>query len=73
MQAVPVQSRARVQPARRESVFQRAEASATLRTLQRSGPNHYATLGLDRLCSNEQIRAAYRVLARQHQDRKSVV
>ena len=48
------------------SDFQRAEASATLRALQRSGPNHYATLGLDRLCSHEQIRAAYRVLARQH-------
>ena len=48
------------------SGFQRAEASATLRELQRSGPNHYATLGLDRLCSSEQIRAAYRVLARQH-------
>ena len=48
------------------SGFQRAGASATLRLLQRSGPNHYATLGLDRLCSSEQIRAAYRVLARQH-------
>jgi DnaJ-class molecular chaperone len=34
--------------------------------LQRSGTNHYATLGLDRRCSDEQIRAAYRVLARQH-------
>jgi DnaJ-class molecular chaperone len=34
--------------------------------LQRSGPNHYATLGLDRRCSFEQIRAAYRVLARRH-------
>lgn len=29
-------------------------------------PNHYAVLGLDRKCSLEQIRAAYRILARQH-------
>jgi curved DNA-binding protein len=28
--------------------------------------NHYATLGLDRRCTAEQIRAAYRTLARQH-------
>ena len=28
--------------------------------------NHYATLGLDRRCSEEQIRAAYRLLAKQH-------
>lgn len=28
--------------------------------------NHYAALGLDRRCSAEQIRAAYRVLAKQH-------
>jgi curved DNA-binding protein len=28
--------------------------------------NHYATLGLDRRCTDAQIRAAYRVLARQH-------
>ena len=34
--------------------------------LQRTRPNHYATLGLDSHCSSEQIRAAYRVLARQH-------
>ena len=34
--------------------------------MQRSGPNHYATLGLDRRCSFEQVRAAYRVLARKH-------
>jgi curved DNA-binding protein len=34
--------------------------------LQRSETNHYATLGLDRLCTPAQIRAAYRVLARQH-------
>ena len=37
-----------------------------LRSLQRTRPNHYAALGLDRLCSFEQIRAAYRVLARKH-------
>jgi curved DNA-binding protein len=37
-----------------------------LRPLQRSRPNHYFTLGLDRHCSFEQIRAAYRVLARKH-------
>jgi len=29
-------------------------------------PNHYATLGLDRRCADAQIRAAYRLLARQH-------
>jgi curved DNA-binding protein len=34
--------------------------------LQRAGPNHYATLGLDRHCTTAQIRAAYRSLARQH-------
>jgi curved DNA-binding protein len=34
--------------------------------LQASTPNHYATLGLDRRCTAEQIRAAYRLLARQH-------
>ena len=34
--------------------------------MQRSAPNHYATLGLDRRCTLAQIRAAYRVLAKQH-------
>jgi DnaJ-class molecular chaperone len=34
--------------------------------LQRAGKNHYATLGLDRRCTLAQIRAAYRVLAKQH-------
>jgi DnaJ-class molecular chaperone len=34
--------------------------------LQRPEPNHYATLGLDRRCSPVQIRAAYRLLAKQH-------
>ncbi len=29
-------------------------------------PNHYATLGLNRGCSEEQIRIAYRMLAKQH-------
>ena len=29
-------------------------------------PDHYATLGLDRRCTDDQIRAAYRVLAKQH-------
>ena len=29
-------------------------------------PDHYATLGLDRRCTDTQIRAAYRVLAKQH-------
>jgi len=32
--------------------------------LQTSLPNHYATLGLDHQCSADQIRAAYRVLAK---------
>lgn len=34
--------------------------------MPRPGPNHYATLGLDHRCSHEQIRAAYRLLAREH-------
>jgi len=34
--------------------------------LQRPVPNHYATLGLDCRCTLAQIRAAYRVLAKQH-------
>jgi curved DNA-binding protein len=33
--------------------------------LQRTTPDHYALLGLDRDCSGEQIRAAYRLLAKQ--------
>jgi molecular chaperone DnaJ len=37
-----------------------------LRPLQSSIPNHYATLGLDRRCTDAQIRAAYRLLAKQH-------
>jgi curved DNA-binding protein len=34
--------------------------------LQRAEINHYATLGLDRRCTLAQIRAAYRLLAKQH-------
>jgi len=34
--------------------------------LHRAEINHYATLGLDRCCTLAQIRAAYRVLAKQH-------
>lgn len=34
--------------------------------LQRSEANHYATLGLHRRCTDAQIRAAYRMLAKQH-------
>ncbi len=33
--------------------------------MQRAEPNHYATLGLDRRCTLAQIRAAYRLLAKQ--------
>src|SRR5689334_5160450 len=36
------------------------------RALRSAETNHYATLGLDRRCTDEQIRAAYRVLAKQH-------
>jgi curved DNA-binding protein len=36
-----------------------------LRSLQSSVPNHYATLGLDRRCTLAQVRAAYRLLAKQ--------
>lgn len=34
--------------------------------MQRAPANHYATLGLDHRCTPEQIRTAYRVLAKQH-------
>ena len=34
--------------------------------MQPSAPDHYATLGLDRDCTDAQIRAAYRLLAKQH-------
>ena len=34
--------------------------------MQRAEPDHYATLGLDHRCSTEQIRAAYRLLAKRH-------
>lgn len=34
--------------------------------MQRAEPDHYATLGLDHRCSAEQIRAAYRLLAKRH-------
>ena len=34
--------------------------------MERTDLNHYATLGLDRRCSAAQIRAAYRVLTKQH-------
>ncbi len=34
--------------------------------MQSAESNHYATLGLDRRCTDAQIRAAYRVLAKQH-------
>jgi DnaJ-class molecular chaperone len=34
--------------------------------LQPAAPDHYATLGLDRDCADSQIRAAYRLLAKQH-------
>ncbi len=34
--------------------------------MQSAEPNHYATLGLDRRCTLAQIRAAYRLLAKQH-------
>ena len=45
---------------------------AILRPLQRLKSNHYATLGLDRRCSLEQIRTAYRVLAKKfHPDLNS--
>jgi DnaJ-class molecular chaperone len=34
--------------------------------LQFTAPNHYATLGLDHHCTDAQVRAAYRLLAKQH-------
>lgn len=40
--------------------------SLWLRALQKEIPDHYATLGLHRRCTDEQIRTAYRLLAKQH-------
>ena len=34
--------------------------------MQRAEPDHYVTLGLDHRCTTEQVRAAYRLLAKQH-------
>ena len=34
--------------------------------MQPTTPDHYATLGLHRRCTDDQIRAAYRILAKQH-------
>ncbi len=39
---------------------------ARLSPLSSAAPDHYATLGLDRRCTDAQIRAAYRLLAKQH-------
>ncbi len=41
-------------------------APASLLPLPANGPDHYATLGLDRRCTAAQIREAYRLLAKQH-------
>ena len=60
------------QPLRlRTAAHHRNEADAAtraryVRALQRPDSNHYATLGLDRRCTDAQIRAAYRLLAKQH-------
>jgi curved DNA-binding protein CbpA len=43
-----------------------AKHFAKLKTLQRTAQNHYATLGLNRHCTIEQIRDAYRAFAKQH-------
>ena len=34
--------------------------------MSRAETNHYATLGLDHRCTTEQVRSAYRLLAKQH-------
>jgi curved DNA-binding protein len=39
---------------------------ARLSPLPSAAPDHYATLGLDRRCTDAQIRAAYRLLAKRH-------
>src|SRR5688572_12108827 len=41
-------------------------ALANFPRLQSAALDHYATLGLDRDCTDAQIRAAYRLLAKQH-------
>jgi DnaJ-class molecular chaperone len=46
--------------------WRNAAARDKLHLLQSSMPNHYATLGLDRRCTEAQIRAAFRLLAKQH-------
>jgi DnaJ-class molecular chaperone len=38
----------------------------SVRAVKEDAPDHYATLGLDRSCTLAQIRAAYRLLAKQH-------
>ncbi|RYD82261.1 MAG: J domain-containing protein, partial [Verrucomicrobiaceae bacterium] len=40
--------------------------SARLRAVEAELPDYYATLGLDRRCTLEQIRSAYRLLAKRH-------
>lgn len=50
-----------------------ANSSAHCRPLQRTTPDYYAVFGLDRDCSDEQIRSAYRLLAKQlHPDVNAV-
>ena len=41
-------------------------ARPKLSSLPSNEPDHYATLGLDRRCTDAQIRAAYRILAKRH-------
>ena len=43
-----------------------AHALVTFSPLQPSEPDHYVTLGLDRRCTDAQIRNAYRLLAKEH-------
>jgi molecular chaperone DnaJ len=42
------------------------DKSSNLASLPSTAPDHYATLGLDRDCSDAHIRAAYRLLAKHH-------
>ena len=51
-------------PRRIAVCFHSVRSVARVASLQRQPSNHYATLGLDRRCTDGQIRDAYRVLAR---------
>jgi curved DNA-binding protein len=48
----------------RQTIGKGGLPAAACRRLHRLSPDHYATLGLDRDCTTEQVRTAYRLLAK---------